>query len=64
MMEYAKAKTLLKEIAIRHKQAFDASDWSGMGRAEEEALIVCDAYDYPVHSPNLLLASHWPDAPK
>ena len=59
-MEHMKAKTMLIEIAIRHKQAWDVDDSKAMARAEEEALIVCDAYDYPVNSPNLLLASYWP----
>jgi len=61
MSDMMKAKTMLIEIAGRHKLAWDTDDSRAMARAEEEALIVCDAYDYPVGAPNLLLASFWPD---
>lgn len=57
---WMKAIALIKEIAVRHRAAFEKNDSEAMGRLEEETLLVCDAYDYPVNSPNLLLASYWP----
>lgn len=62
-MDYSRARPLLVEIAARHKAAWDSNDSRAMARTEEEALIVCNAFDVPVTNPNLMLASYWPHQP-
>ena len=61
MLDWDNARELLKEIAVRHYQAYKANDAKGMARAEEEALIVANTYGYPIQNPNLYLAGFWPE---